>query len=604
MEDTDSPSPEELELSPEDSPEFNLEASPEGDEYIPQTEKPKRKSAAGRELVRWDPDKDQLVLLCVDHICGTQGIVIPWDKVAEHFGELMGKHNISGEAIKQHLSKVYKSRTDRELAVPPKMERNQRRKALDLVEDAGGPPPQTRGRGKRGTANNARDVEEQVDATPVKRPGSGLLYIKPPKARNVKVKAVTAKTPARGGRRKKGDGVNDATSMFDIKDGDEDGDFGKEKKQTAVSRGSKRGRNKSSVFANEPDNEMGMEVPTPTKKPKINLRTLQVKNYREPTEHDGAEATPNFNGLAGLGQQQYHSSQGSSLYTQAMPSGTSIFDTPSKNVGGHDLSQGRSLYTQALPSGTSLFDGPFQTYSQVTTPGYSYHQSGNTTPYAQSDSRIYNGMGGFKFAGLPPPQMRAYNGYEYLPAASMSHGYTGMMDSDNSLGSGAAGINHTYQAQVSDAMHAVADSRMNNSLAGAEEPRRDSFQHDQAAVKKTDKDLQLPHNVHLHLHTRFEGPGDIFNTSGMTVTPTSISPAETGMTPAMAQTGFMPLAPLHEDSLDSFDSGYNGYNGFEAPGNITSEGDHSGQEVDYTPHLDGQQFPFGYESFNPPLDFE
>ncbi|KAK1018265.1 hypothetical protein LTR33_019376, partial [Friedmanniomyces endolithicus] len=149
-----------------------------------------------------------------------------------------------------------------------------------------------------------------------------------------------------------------------------------------------------------------MEVPTPTKKPKINLRTSQVKNYREPTEHDGAEATPNFNGLAGLGQQQYRrlngtipsyaeltfadSSQGSSLYTQAMPSGTSIFDTPSKNVGGHDLSQGRSLYTQALPSGTSLFDGPFQTYSQVTTPGYSYHQSGNTTPYAQSDSRIYN----------------------------------------------------------------------------------------------------------------------------------------------------------------------------------------------------------------------
>ncbi|KAK0947908.1 hypothetical protein LTR48_001980 [Friedmanniomyces endolithicus] len=641
MEDTDSPSPEELELSPEDSPEFNLEASPEGDEYIPQTEKPKRKSAAGRELVRWDPDKDQLVLLCVDHICGTQGIVIPWDKVAEHFGELMGKHNISGEAIKQHLSKVYKSRTDRELAVPPKMERNQRRKALDLVEDAGGPPPQTRGRGKRGTANNARDDEEQVDATPVKRPGSGLLYIKPPKARNVKVKAVTAKTPARGGRRKKGDGVDDATSVLDIKDGDEDGDFGKEKKQTAVSRGSKRGRNKSSVFANEPDNDMGMEVPTPTKKPKINLRTSQVKNYREPTEHDGAEATPNFNGLAGLGQQQYRrlngtipsyaeltfadSSQGSSLYIQAMPSGTSIFDTPSKNVGGHgtpqskrlsiltpfqagltfaDLSQGRSLYTQALPSGTSLFDRPFQNYSQVTTPGYSYHQSGNTTPYAQSDSRIYNGMGGFKFAGLPPPQMRAYNGYEYLPAASMSRGYTGMMDSDNSLGSGAAGINHTYQAQVSDAMHTVADSRMNNSLAGAEEPRRDSFQHDQAAVNKTDKDLQLPHNGHLHLHTRFEGPGDVFNTSGMTVTPTSISPAETGMTPAMAQTGFMPLAPLHEDSLDSFDSGYNGYNGFEAPGNITSEGDHSGQDVDYTPHSDGQQFPFGYDSFDPPLDFE
>ncbi|KAK1037026.1 hypothetical protein LTR33_016277 [Friedmanniomyces endolithicus] len=145
---------------------------------------------------------------------------------------------------------------------------------------------------------------------------------------------------------------------------------------------------------------------------------------------------------------------------------------------------------------------------------------------------------------------------------------------------------------------------MNNSLAGAEEPRRDSFQHDQAAVNKTDKDLQLPHNGHLHLHTHFEGPGDVFNTSGMTVTPASISPAETGMTPAMAQTGFMPLAPLHEDSLDSFDSGYNGYNGFEAPGNITSEGDHSGQEVDYTPHSEGQQFPFGYDSFNPPLEFE
>ncbi|KAK0843777.1 hypothetical protein LTR03_008436 [Friedmanniomyces endolithicus] len=607
MEDTDSPSPCSLELSPEASPEVSPEGDeyiPEGDEYIPQTEKPKRKSAAGRELVRWDPDKDQLVLLCVDHICGTQGIVIPWDKVAEHFGELIGVQISHGFKI----------------GGSPKMERNQRRMALDLVEGAGGSPVLTRARGKRGTAKNARDDEEQVDATPVKRPGSGLLYIKPPKAKNVKVKAVTAKTPARGGRRKKGDGDDDATSMVDIKDGDEDGDFGKEKKQTAVSRGSKRGRNKSNVFANEPDNDMGMEVPTPTKKPKINLRTLQVKNYREPTEHDGAEATPNFNGLAGLGQQQYRrlngtilsyaeltmadSSQGSSLYTQAMPSGTSIFDTPSKNVGGHDLSQGRSLYTQALPSGTSVFDRPFQNYSQVTTPGYSYLHSGNATPYAQSDSRIYDGMGRFKFAGLPPPQLRAYSGYEYAPAPSMPSGYTGMMDSGNSLGSGAAGINHTYQAQLSDAMHAVADSRMNNSLAGAEEPRRDSFQHDQAAVNKTDKDLQLPHNGHLHLHTHFEGPGDVFNTSGMTVTPASISPAETGMTPAMAQTGFMPLAPLHEDSLDSFDSGYNGYNGFEAPGNITSEGDHSGQEVDYTPHSEGQQFPFGYDSFNPPLEFE
>ncbi|KAK0826689.1 hypothetical protein LTR73_006023 [Friedmanniomyces endolithicus] len=617
MEDTDSPSPEELKLSPEGSPEFNLEASPEGDEYIPQTEKPKRKSAAGRELVRWDPDKDQLVLLCVDHICGIQGIVIPWDKVAENFGELMGKHNISGEAIKQHLSKVYKSRTDRKLAVPPKMERNQRRKALDLVEDAGGSPPQTRGRGKRGAANNVRDEEEQIDATPVKLPGSGLLYIKPPKAKNVKVKAVTAKTPARGGRRTKGDGDDGTTSMANIKGGDEDGDSGKEKKQSAVSRGSKRGRNKSNVFTDNLNNDTGMEVPTPTKKPKINLRTLPVKNYREPTEYDGAEATPNFNGLAGLGPQQYRrlnrtipslaeltmadSSQGSSLYTQAMPSGTSIFDTPSKNVGGYDLSQGRSLYTQASPSGTSTFDGPFQNYSQVTTPGYSYHQSGSATPYAQSDSRIYNGMGGFKFAGLPPPQMRAYSGYEYLPAGTMPRGYMGMVDSGNNLDSGAAGINNTYQTQLPDAMHAVARSRMASSLAVAEEPRRDSFPHDQAAVNKTDKDMHLLHSDHLHVHTHFEGPGDVFNTSGMTLTPISISPAETGVTPAMEQTGFLPLAPLHEDS---FDSGYNGYTGYEAQGNITSEGNHSGQEVDYTPHSNGGHFPFGYDSFNPPLDFE
>ncbi|KAI7198008.1 hypothetical protein KC316_g3419 [Hortaea werneckii] len=46
-------------------------------------ERAKRKSAAGRKTVRWDPGLDQLVLLCVDYDCTKRAIGTPWNDVAK-----------------------------------------------------------------------------------------------------------------------------------------------------------------------------------------------------------------------------------------------------------------------------------------------------------------------------------------------------------------------------------------------------------------------------------------------------------------------------------------------------------------------------------------
>ncbi|KAF2719577.1 hypothetical protein K431DRAFT_305018 [Polychaeton citri CBS 116435] len=86
--------------------------------------KPKRKSCAGRKLVRWDASLDQLVLLYVDYICIQKGITIPWDDIARCIQPFL-----SGDAIKQHLAKVREAREVEGRPVPPKLERGDRRRA-------------------------------------------------------------------------------------------------------------------------------------------------------------------------------------------------------------------------------------------------------------------------------------------------------------------------------------------------------------------------------------------------------------------------------------------------------------------------------------------
>ncbi|KAK5115910.1 hypothetical protein LTR62_000366 [Meristemomyces frigidus] len=143
------------------------------EDNTPRVGRSQRKSAAGRELVRWDPDRDQLALLCTDYVCTTESIAIPWDKVAELMGSLVGKPSMTGEAVKQHLAKLYKARVDDGQLVPPKLDRHQRRKAVSTASD--GTPTPARG------CKRTRAVDDGVIATPESpvMPGKSLLYTKP-----------------------------------------------------------------------------------------------------------------------------------------------------------------------------------------------------------------------------------------------------------------------------------------------------------------------------------------------------------------------------------------------------------------------------------------
>ncbi|TKA78041.1 hypothetical protein B0A55_02131 [Friedmanniomyces simplex] len=546
-------------------------SSPEADDYSPQPDKPKRKSAAGRELIRWDPDKDQLVLLCVDYVCGAQGVAVPWDEIAANFGALLGKHNITGEAIKQHLSKLYKYRVEFNLVVPPKLDRTQRRKAVCKVENTKSTPAPTRARGKKGAADKVQDEEDEVSATPVKIPGSGLLHIKMPKPKKVKVQAAAPKTPGKGrgsGRKKRDD--DDVTSAIEVEEEDEEG-----KKKSAVPRSSKRGRkSKSAALVDDAEDDMDMEVMTPTKKPKINLRALPAMDYREPSVEDETEAAPTFGEISGLVKQQSNPSQGSRIYNQSLPFGPASF-------------------------GSATVGTSYQDYSQAATPAYTFHRSGDVTHFTPSPGSYgYNGLPQFRFPDQESPQMQTYNGYEYGSAAGVPPGYGGMVDFGHSFGTGAPGVKHISHAQISNALQAIADSHTNNAPAGGQGTRHDSFEHDEVNVNKVDKVTQPSSNDHLQLNTHFHGSGDFFNTSGLNTSSASLSPGETGITPAMAQTGFLPLAPVHNTSFDS------GFGGVEDQANTKSEGEHGGQDVDFASHFDGSQLHFDFDDFNMPSVFD
>ena len=88
-----------------------------------------------------------MVLLCVDYVCARHAIAVPWDEVAE-----MVEPYLTGEAIKQHLVKIYRYREIDGHKVPPKLDRNQRRKAFAAGGHAGGVSTDTGMGGSAGTA--------------------------------------------------------------------------------------------------------------------------------------------------------------------------------------------------------------------------------------------------------------------------------------------------------------------------------------------------------------------------------------------------------------------------------------------------------------------
>ncbi|PKX99872.1 hypothetical protein P168DRAFT_322786 [Aspergillus campestris IBT 28561] len=71
-----------------------------------------------RNLVRWDDNLNEILLLTVQSVCNKNGIKIPWVEVAETMG-----HNATDGAIVQHLAKLRQRRVDAGKAVPPPLRR-------------------------------------------------------------------------------------------------------------------------------------------------------------------------------------------------------------------------------------------------------------------------------------------------------------------------------------------------------------------------------------------------------------------------------------------------------------------------------------------------
>ena len=68
---------------------------------------------ASRDVNHLPADVDRLVLLCVDHVGVKLRITLARDEIAEEVNP-----DMSGEAIKRHLAKVYKYREENGKQVP------------------------------------------------------------------------------------------------------------------------------------------------------------------------------------------------------------------------------------------------------------------------------------------------------------------------------------------------------------------------------------------------------------------------------------------------------------------------------------------------------
>ena len=201
---------------------------------------------------------DQLVLLCVDHVCTKNAIAIPWDDVAE-----LVEPYLTGEAIKQHLVKIYKYRETDGQKVPPKLSANQRRKPFGIPGNNDDPAPVTK-KNKKGSGGDTNKEKPPVE--PVK-PGGSLLFKAGSKGRKPsKSQGATTTTPATSRGRKQFPAPLKSTPIARGAENDVD-DAGfqapKPKSKTA-GRGTKRGsRNAGSI---DDDDESYLSTPTKQQK--------------------------------------------------------------------------------------------------------------------------------------------------------------------------------------------------------------------------------------------------------------------------------------------------------------------------------------------------
>ncbi|GAB7347885.1 hypothetical protein MBLNU459_g5411t1 [Dothideomycetes sp. NU459] len=129
---------------------------------VPETPTRKRKSAAGRTLIRWDFEKDQLLLLALEFECSQKGISLPWQDAVQHV--LPGA---TGQAAVQHLTKVRAYRQDRGQPVPPSSSKRRAARKGASVTPAR----------KRSKIDQPGPETPQVPNTPASR----MVFIKTPK---------------------------------------------------------------------------------------------------------------------------------------------------------------------------------------------------------------------------------------------------------------------------------------------------------------------------------------------------------------------------------------------------------------------------------------
>ncbi|KAI7198458.1 hypothetical protein KC316_g796 [Hortaea werneckii] len=331
-------------------------------------EKAKRKSAAGRKLVRWDPGLDQLVLLCVDHVCTKNAIAIPWDEVAE-----LVEPYLTGEAIKQHLVKIYKYRETDGQKVPPKLSANQRRKPFGTSGNNDDPVPVTK-KNKKGSSGDT--TKDKAPVEPVK-PGGSLLFNKAgsKSKKSSKTQDTTTATPAASRGRKQFPAPLKSTPIArDVEDYVDDNGFPAPKpKSKTAGRGTKRGNRNVGSFD---DDESALY--TPTKQQKTaggrSFRTRPTIDYSkqlDQTEDDGDDTYEDDEAAKNYGLAQQHDSPASN---------NSFYEEREQDVNAYGV-------------------------VDVPTPAQSSYEFGGPTPF---NGQPVNGSGGV--AGF-----RGYHGYADTP---------------------------------------------------------------------------------------------------------------------------------------------------------------------------------------------
>ncbi|KJX96674.1 hypothetical protein TI39_contig607g00011 [Zymoseptoria brevis] len=127
-----------------------------------------RRSSKGRKLVRWDPSKDQYLLLSIEAQCLEDAIQLPWDKIAKRLAP-----HLSGQGVKQHLHKLHQAREAAGEPVPVKSHRDNRGASRAAREDQ----PEVMIKMEEDEDDDDEEISVQQAKVPRKR--SSLLAYKP-----------------------------------------------------------------------------------------------------------------------------------------------------------------------------------------------------------------------------------------------------------------------------------------------------------------------------------------------------------------------------------------------------------------------------------------